>query len=718
MIGYSYDPDKKEYYKAMENVSITTYDSEGREISTSQISQRYGRDGKVEYSYKNETSTVYNENGKVVNDVSYRYDKESNTFIEYSRYVAEYDKDGNEIRREESYDNRRVVYEYKPGINGNYFCSVVTRYHDGIPTYSEEYNEYGDRVKYTHWDDKGQIAELWETKFTYDDKGRPATSNRYDNGTLVESYSYGYDEDGHRYVIKRTTYYSDGKLREEIEYNDNEDITLSLYYEKDGALMSKSTYSYVYDDNRNIISRERRDFDVTTGKVIYTCGEEYAIDEEGYRYLKKETECDSEGIVTIREYNTEGEVISLTVKDNNGNVIQSQNIEYTYDETGRVVSSKSYLNGKLVEERFYKLNEWEESYKYQSVEYHEDGSKTVISYDKWEDEIGRVEYDKDGNEVSRSGREYVYNDAGEAIGERYYENNRLSYEYVYGTDKDGYIYNAKEIYYYEDGGKNVIEYDECGNQTRYTEYDSAGNVTWERESVHTYDENGRHIYEKEYVDGRLCYEYEYAYVSEYENKITRMEIYYYEDGGKEITHNDDHGHAVKSVVYDANGNVVEENTYANEYDSHGCITLQTAYKNGKLVSVAELYSCEETDYRTVIKRWTGYGEDGSKYIFEYNVYGECVKETYYDANGNAFKEYSYSYEHDREGNLILEMIYMDGELISEVHRYSIDDGMYCAGTIKKWIEYLDDGAYRVSDYNTYGEQISVVVYDKNGNVIG
>ncbi len=718
MVEYAYDTEKKEYCKTTENTVIRAYDSEGREVTYSQIVQRYDRDGKVLYAYKNETSTAYNENGKAVTNVSYMYDAESNTFIENYKFVTEYDKDGNEIRREEINGNRRVVYEYQPDRNGEYYCKTVTHYYKNILSYREEYNEYGDTVNRTHWDDNGQIAEVWETKFTYDDKERPATSDEYNNGIRIESCVYGYDADGDRYVAKRTSYYSDGKVREEIEYNDHGDIILALCYENDGALMSKSTYSYVYDDNGYIAHEKREDFDVTTGKVIFTCELEYALDENGGRYVKKETERDYDDTVTIREYNTEGKTISLTVKDKNGNVIQSQNVEYTYDEMGRIVSSKAYSNGKLVEECFYTLNDWNESYKYQAVEYHEDGSKTVISYDKWEYELGRVEYDKNGNVVSRSGKEYLYNDAGEAIGERRYESNRLVYECEYGTDKDGYRYDAKEIYYYEDGGKNVIEYDECGNQTRNAEYDSAGNVTWERESVHTYDENGRRIYEKEYVDGRLTAEYEYEYIADHGNTITRKEIHYYEDGGKEITYNDDRGHAEKNVIYDANGNVTEENTYVSEYDSHGCITLQKAYKNGKLVSVAEVYSCEEAGYGEIIKRWTGYNEDGSKYIYEYNVYGECVKETYYDENGNLIKEYTYSYEYDRERNIILELIYMDGELIAEEHRYSIDDGISCVGTIKKWIEYFDDGSYRVTDYNMYGEQTSVVVYDKNGNVIG
>lgn len=224
----------------------------------------------------------------------------------------------------------------------------------------------------------------------------------------------------------------------------------------------------------------------------------------------------------------------------------------------------------------------------------------------------------------------------------------------------------------------------------------------------------------------------------------------------------EYGDHVRIISYDADGSVISDLRYEYEYDAEGNKLSHQYYADGVLM--------DEAIYENGLPiRYTGYYEDGTKSVSEYDRDGNIVSSVYYDAGGGVFStnEYEYAYTadgeayevkntmtdfegaryigeynergdqiawlcYDPQGTLVTEERYeyeYDGEdrvqrkktyvggMLTEEQIYvtvtDADGWMSYPGTV---INYEADGAKTVTEYDEKGET-TVTVYDANGSEI-
>lgn len=146
------------------------------------------------------------------------------------------------------------------------------------------------------------------------------------------------------------------------------------------------------------------------------------------------------------------------------------------------------------------------------------------------------------------------------------------------------------------------------------------------------------------------------------------------------------GDPLKMVDYDADGNVITETIYTYEYDADGQLTRSSTTTNGVLTEES-LYTL--VDGESVISQLTSYLEDGTKVVNDYDAYGNPIRTTAYDADGQMISEDTYEYTQAADGQW-----YESWRSITEA-----------------------DGTRSVSTYNEAGDQISLLRYDADGSLM-
>jgi hypothetical protein len=211
---------------------------------------------------------------------------------------------------------------------------------------------------------------------------------------------------------------------------------------------------------------------------------------------------------------------------------------------------------------------------------------------------------------------------------------------------DNYVYEKTCTNYYEDGSRDVSEYNENYDLLQCVTYDADGNVVLTVRSEFGYNENGMVIWEKTYENDRLTAEENYYFeeiiTDSYYEVIHYMinSTEYFEDGSKMVGEYDHRGNYIKMVEYDADGNCLYEMGYEYGYDEEDYFLLWTKeYYNGVLVNEATYYNevieydgyYEEIFYRDT---FTEYAEDGTVTVTELDEDGEIISQKAYDADGN------------------------------------------------------------------------------------
>ena len=101
--------------------------------------------------------------------------------------------------------------------------------------------------------------------------------------------------------------------------------------------------------------------------------------------------------------------------------------------------------------------------------------------------------------------------------------------------------------------------------------------------------------------------------------------------------------------------------------------------------------------------------DESVDVYTYNEYGDLLRMSYYDADGNMLSGLQYEYEYDADGNKLLERCHSDGILEEET--------VFEAGNPLQYTYYYDDGTKSVSEYDADGNIVHSAYYDADGIVI-
>lgn len=222
-----------------------------------------------------------------------------------------YDADGSVVEEE--------FTEYGLDAEGNCYEKKTTQYnYSDEVVYISEYNEYGDQTSRTVTDLEGNVEQVDRFEREYNDEGEAIWEKTYTNDVLVWEITgykvYEGEDYTMRYPEAVITYYEDG-TKMVITYGDNGEVAKETTYNADGEVESEQTYTYETDAEGNWTSIK-----VYEGERLVK-DTEYAVDADGYNYISKETEYREDGSKTVYEYDANGELVSESQYDAEGNLI-------------------------------------------------------------------------------------------------------------------------------------------------------------------------------------------------------------------------------------------------------------------------------------------------------------------------------------------------------------------------------------------------------------
>ena len=236
-----------------------------------------------------------------------------------------------------------------------------------------------------------------------------------------------------------------------------------------------------------------------------------------------------------------------------------------------------------------------------SVYVDDDGSCNVTTYDENGNMKADIFYDENGNVYDEIIYESEYDENGNEVSCKSFENGILTYEASFETIETEELYAhyiTQAIEYSEDGKTVTIYADTMMNAESITYYDADGNVITQITYEYTKDADDNILGCVSYTDGVLSEEYKGF--MDAEGCLRYNYNKYYEDG-----------------------ELAEAYTYEYELNSEGLVLGEQEYYNGILNR-----ECRYT-----------VDEDG---------YTHLISEVYYDEAGNITEEYNY----DENGNEI------------------------------------------------------------------
>lgn len=503
------------------NISEHTLESDKCSVCKSEI---YTYDGGADiYNY--------NENGDLEKISCY---DENGSLLSESITESEYDENGN-ILKETTYENGELIF--------------ITEY-----ATKEDGSSY--QKSFTSFSSNGE-----KSIFEYTDNGFISVSQNYNvEGTLVyeEIYEYEFDANGLSYQSKITQNNYELGTFAVIEMNENGEMVLSSEKDSDGNIIFEDRYDREYDENGNKISEKH----YANGKLVYEITDFTYSEDGNWSFPKKEVEYTEDGLTKIFDYNDHGELILEKDYDENGNVIYYFVGEYEYNEDGVMLSKKTYENGSLSTEEYYKITEDGWAYiESETVYYPELDTAYKSTYNEFGDQTGRIIYDGNDNIIQEDIFEIEYDENGNVKSERHYTDGSLTYEAIdYVTDTDGFgftRYPSVINRYNKDGSKNVTVNGKYGLTKSTTDYAADGSVVTETVYEYEFFESGDLKSVKVIKDGKTIKEEFHETHSEGWTTYLKKEIAYFDDGSTFVTEYDEDMNVISIKSFDADDNEIE-----------------------------------------------------------------------------------------------------------------------------------------------------------------
>ena len=566
--------------------------------------------------------------------------------------------------------------------------SEIWTYDGGADIYN--YNENGDIIRITCYDENGEVISENATYAEYDENGNKIKESTYENGLLIIVSEYAVTESGKTYQKSVTSYLLDGS-RDVYEYDENGNELKNTSFDSDGNVKFEVIYEYA----------ENKDGNLYQAKIIHN-------DYEG------ET-------VFIHEFEENGDTVLLQQSYMNGEVFFKEHYEREYDENGNTVSEKHYIDGVLVDEVTEYTNistpDGTLNFPKKNIEYLPDGGTKISEYNDHGELISEMNYDASGVLGEYYICECEYDENDNLTSKKTYINGALTTEEEYALDKDGWSYLASETYHYPDMEVSYLStYNEYGDQTSRIVFDGDGNKTEEDIFEFEYDENGNKASEKHYKDGVLTYEAT-DFMTSTDNfgwfRFPATTVEYYEDGSKSVCKKDGSGEIVSETYYAADGTVLSELRHESEYFETGELKSKKVYENGKATS--EEHYAIDTNGIVYFEKEVVYSETGARFETVYNEFFEILSETEYDADGTVVDETKYEYTTDMEALRKTIKVYKNGSL--ETEEIQITDEFGLPVRREKKTVYFEDGSKIVTEYDENSEIVSEKAYDINGNEI-
>ena len=248
--------------------------------------------------------------------------------------------------------------------------SEIWLFEDGSCDISN-YNEHDDLIRYSYYDETGACLDDYVYVYTYDEAGLKLVSSTYYFGLLVEESEYQVDPFGES-VLLRT-----------IGYNDDGSVSVNECDKYGNTVVSRMTDQ--------------------AGIVIFEETYEYTYGEDGFPTHTLQVSRFDDGTVLKSETDAMGNRLFSTQIDPDGTVLYAYTYTYEYDEAGRMVRELVTEGERYVFESLYAytgdvFDIW--GYQYMTIDYMEDGSKTVCEIDEFGEIISETMYDAQGNIVS------------------------------------------------------------------------------------------------------------------------------------------------------------------------------------------------------------------------------------------------------------------------------------------------------------------------------
>ena len=508
-IIYGYDQWGRLTNYAVEGSSLRTEIEYG--LNTVTTTDQNGNNSTLTFNTEGQVTATVDSQG---NHLRYTYDADGNitqmtSDNDLKNYFA-YDEYGNCISITDEHGNTTSITYVNNNIrtitdsSGN----ETTFFYDGNWNISNIRYANGTTASFT-WDEQGccvsvtDIAGL-ESSSVYDEKGNILSYSS--NGKTI---SFTYDATNNITSITNTAgdqiFYTYNTHNQVTSFTDEAGTTTSYSYDTDGNLVSisygdGSQTNYVCDEFANLL------------QLTNARGQEI-----NYTY--------NDQLQVIQDF-VGGRNITLTY-DNNGNISQADNMSFSYDTHGNLLSV-----------------------------IYDDGRKIIYEYDKWDrlisqkDETGNstcYTYDKYGNLDCMSAN------SGELIVD--YDFNLLG-QLVRQTNGN----NTSIVYSYNQCGdvEQISYLDSTGNQTGFCSY----TYDIERKCTVKATENGVWNYTYD-VNNRLISEI----FTDNNGVITQNNTYTYDSRGNRLTSNING--TVTTYIYDNMNRIVSANGFAYRYDADG-----------------------------------------------------------------------------------------------------------------------------------------------------
>ena len=233
-----------------------------------------------------------------------------------------------------------------------------------------------------------------------------------------------------------------------------------------------------------------------------------------------------------------------------------------------------------------------------------------------------------------------------------------------------------EIAFAFDGGAEINNFDEKGNQIRFTGYSKDGSVTYDYTTEYRYGENDEIVYSATYQDGRLYETYENI-------GGTIQEEYFEKDGSHTL-----------SITYEGYlGDTIINQWYA--YDPDGNIYYESC--------IESIIDDEGNSY--ILTETTANYQKGVKTFGEYDEKNNPVFRKEYDLDGNLLALYEFVFEYDKKGGLVYEKQLLDGKPSFEIFFDVVEEGDNFYSLEKKSITYAEDGSKTIYSLDEKGNII-------------
>ena len=190
----------------------------------------------------------------------------------------------------------------------------------------------------------------------------------------------------------------------------------------------------------------------------------------------------------------------------------------------------------------------------------DDGAGIIYRYDDKGNTILIVNYDKEGNMLYSQRWEYQY-DGENVISCKEFKDGIPQRETCYlpktqPQEDEELMYCSELIYYNDDGSRESYQYNELGEETEHSLYDSAGNAYFTEVYTYERDQSGRTTKRTVTENGKVTREHYY--------EVDQFDTHY----EKKIVYFDENGKIIQQEEYDPYGNRIDAEGEVSEGETN------------------------------------------------------------------------------------------------------------------------------------------------------